>query len=168
MPSIQCWFNTLRPKQNYHRFVNDVFKWIFLNGNALILLTISLKFVPKVGIDNIQKMAWRLSDYKPLSEPKASLLTYIWVNDLSKLSPILKSFVGYISLSFDIHHTHSMDNANSEILFCEFAFSMFASSCWATNNIDMVIRHKQVDYDWKAHCLVIQISSPFSSPFQRQ
>ena len=38
-----------------------------------ILLTISLKFVPKVGINDIpaldQKMAWRQPGEKPLSEP---------------------------------------------------------------------------------------------------
>ena len=84
--------NTLRPRQNGRYFTDDIFKWIFLNENALISVKISLKFVPKVRIDNIpalvQIMAWgRLGD-KPLSEPMmVSLLTHIcvtrpqWVKD---------------------------------------------------------------------------------------
>ena len=65
-------------------FAHDIFKWIFLNENAWILLKISLKFVPKVGINNIpalvQIMACRRPGGKPLSEPMmVSLLTHICV-----------------------------------------------------------------------------------------
>ena len=78
------WVNTLRLRQNYHHFANDIFKCIFLNENVWILLKISLKFVNKVWINNIpslvQLMAWRLPGDKPLSEPMMiSLLTHIWV-----------------------------------------------------------------------------------------
>ena len=66
-------FNTLRPRQNGRHFVDDILKWIFLNENVWILLKISLKFVPKVQINNIpaldQIMAWRRPGDKPLSEP---------------------------------------------------------------------------------------------------
>ena len=77
-------FNTLRPIQNGHRFADDVFKCVFLNGNVWILLKISLKFVLKFPINNIpalvQIMAWRRSGDKPLSEPMmVSLLTHICV-----------------------------------------------------------------------------------------
>ena len=63
---------------------DDVFTCIFLNGNAWMLLKISLKFVPKVPINNIpalvQILAWRRSGDKPLSEPiLVSLLTHICV-----------------------------------------------------------------------------------------
>ena len=62
-----------------------------MNGNARITLKISLKFVPKVRINNIlalvQIMAWRRPGDKPLCEPMlVSLLTHIcvsrpqWVN----------------------------------------------------------------------------------------
>ena len=56
----------------------------FFNENALISLKISLKFVPKVRINNIpamvQIMAWRRPGDKPLSEPMlVSLLTHICV-----------------------------------------------------------------------------------------
>ena len=84
-------FNSLRPRLNRHSFADDIFKWIFLNVNEWILPRISLKFVPKVRINNIpalvQIMAWRRPGDKPLSEPMmVSLLTHIcvtppqWVN----------------------------------------------------------------------------------------
>ena len=78
------WFNTLRPRQNGHRFADDFVKCIFLNENAWISLKISLKFVPKVQINHIpalvQIMAWRRPGDKSLSEPMmVNLLTHIWV-----------------------------------------------------------------------------------------
>ena len=84
-------FNTLRPRQNGHRFADDTFKRIFLNENVRISIKFSLKFVPKGPINNIpalvQIMAWRRSGAKPLSEPMmVSWLTHIcitrpqWVN----------------------------------------------------------------------------------------
>ena len=84
--------NTLRPRQNGHRFADDTFKRILLNENVRISIKISLKFVPKGPINNIpalfQIMAWRRSVDKPLSEPMmVSLLTHIcvtrpqWVNE---------------------------------------------------------------------------------------
>ena len=77
---ISSWFqqkheilNTLRPRQNGRDFHDDIFKYIFFNENLWISLTISLKFVPKVRINNIpalvQIMAWRRPGDKPLSEP---------------------------------------------------------------------------------------------------
>ena len=67
------------------------FKWIFLNEYVCISLGISLKFVPKVRINNIlalvQIMTWHRPGDKPLSEPiMVSLLRHIcvtlpqWVN----------------------------------------------------------------------------------------
>ena len=61
-------------------FADDIFNFIFLNENAEILCKISLRFVPKVGINNIpalvQIMAWRRPGDKPLSGPMmVSLLT---------------------------------------------------------------------------------------------
>ena len=83
--------NSLRPKQNGRHFADDIFKCFFLNENAWISPKSSLKFVPKVRINNIpawvQIMAWRRPGDKPLSEPMmVSLLTHIcvtrpqWVN----------------------------------------------------------------------------------------
>ena len=65
-------FTTLRPRQNGCHFPDDIFKWIILNENVWILLKISLKFVPKVQINNIvalvQMMAWHRPGDKSLSE----------------------------------------------------------------------------------------------------
>ena len=77
-------FNSLRPRQNDRHFADDIFKCIFLNENLWISLKISLKFVPKVPINNIQAlvqiMAWRRPGDKPLSEPMiVSLLTHTCV-----------------------------------------------------------------------------------------
>ena len=75
---------SLRPRLNRRPFADDIFKCIFLNENEWILPSISLKFVPKVRINNIpalvQIMVWRLPGDKPLSEQMmVSLLTHICV-----------------------------------------------------------------------------------------
>ena len=88
--------NSLRPRLNRRPFADDIFKCIFLNENEWISPRISLKFVPKVRINNIpslvQIMAWRRSGGKPLSEPMmVSLLTHIcvtrpqWINQTTHL-----------------------------------------------------------------------------------
>ena len=70
---IHEFINRLRPRQNRRHFADDTFKPIFLNENIRISIRISLKFVPKVPINNIpalvQIMAWRRPGDKPLSEP---------------------------------------------------------------------------------------------------
>ena len=83
-PSPQLLFNTLRPRQNGRRFVDDTFKRIFLDENVIISIKISLKFVRKGPINNIpalvQITAWRRSGDAPLSEPMlVSLLTHVCV-----------------------------------------------------------------------------------------
>ena len=66
-------FNTLRPRQEGRHFPDDTFERIFLKENVIILIKISLKFVPNGPIDNItalaQIMAWRRPGDKPLYEP---------------------------------------------------------------------------------------------------
>ena len=63
---------------------DDIFKCIFLNESVWSPIKISLKFVPKGRINNIQTlvkiMAWRRPVDKPLSEPMmVSLPTHICV-----------------------------------------------------------------------------------------
>ena len=77
--------NTWRPRQNGRHFPDDIFKCIFLNENVWNTLKTSMKFVPRVPINNIpaldQIMAWRRIGDKPLSGPMmVSLLTQICVN----------------------------------------------------------------------------------------
>ena len=85
------WVNSLKPRQNGRHFADNTFKRIFLNENVRISIKISLKFVPKVPINNIpalvQVMAWCRPGDKPLTEPMVvRLLTHIcvtrpqWVN----------------------------------------------------------------------------------------
>ena len=86
--------STLRPRQNGRHFEDGIFKCIFLNDNGWILLKISLKFVPRVPINNIPAlvhiMAWRRSGDKPLSESMmVSLLTHICVTRLQWVNPKL-------------------------------------------------------------------------------
>ena len=63
---------TLKPRQNGRNFADDTFKRIFLNGNVCISIEMSLKFVPRCPINNIQVlfqiMAWCRPGDKPLSE----------------------------------------------------------------------------------------------------
>ena len=80
--------NTLRPRQDGHRFPDDTFERIFLTENVIILIKISMKFVPDGSIDNIPVLVRRPGD-KPLSEPMMIRLpTHIcvtrsqWVNTL--------------------------------------------------------------------------------------
>ena len=65
--------NTLRQRQNGRHLPDNIFKCIFLNENVWISLEISLKFVPKVPINNIPQlvliMAWRRPGNKPLLYP---------------------------------------------------------------------------------------------------
>ena len=51
--TVQICINTLKPRQNGRRFADDTFKPIFLNENIQIFVKISMKFVPKVPINNI-------------------------------------------------------------------------------------------------------------------
>ena len=104
--------NTLRPRQNGRHFTDDIFKCIFLNENAGILLKISLKFVPKVRINNIpalvQIMAWRRPGDKPLSEPMmVSLLTHICVTrpQWVKAKTLLHLYFSELLLIFKVKDT---------------------------------------------------------------
>ena len=62
--------NTLRPRQNGRRFPDDIFSFIFLNENVQIAINISLKFVPRVPINNI-----------PALVQPARRQAIIWAND---------------------------------------------------------------------------------------
>ena len=79
--------NTLRPRRINRNYPHDIFKCISLDENESISHKISLKYVPKVRIDNIpalvQPMAWCRSADKPLSEPMmVILLTHMCVTRL--------------------------------------------------------------------------------------
>ena len=76
--------NTLLSRKNARHFPDAIFKCIFFNENVWISIMVSLKFIPKGPNNNIpalgQRMAWRRSGDKPLSEPMmVSLLTHICI-----------------------------------------------------------------------------------------
>ena len=57
-----------------------MFNRIFLNENVRISIKISLKFIPKVPIDNksplVPVMAWHRKGDKPLPEPNADTVQW--------------------------------------------------------------------------------------------
>ena len=93
--------NTLRPTQNGRHFADDMFKWIFLNENVWIPIEISLKFVPKGPINNIpaliQKMAWRQTGDKPLSEPMMTQFNDAYMRHWASMSQLQKSPIPNLS-----------------------------------------------------------------------
>ena len=108
MELLLCYVNTLGPRQDGRQFPDDVFKCIFFNENILILIKISLKFIPKDPIANnralVLIMPWPLTGDKPLSEPvMASLLTHIgvtgtqWVKPSKWSTEIVKSHSAFFS-----------------------------------------------------------------------
>ena len=117
--------NTLRPIQNGRHSADDIFKFIFLNGNVWTLIKISLNLVLNSRISNIpalvQIMAWRRRGDKPLSEPKmVNSLTHIcvtrprWVNVLvlgdSKKTPVLSTSPWDVAnIAFHIIRAHYND-----------------------------------------------------------
>ena len=76
-------FNSSPPGQNGRHFADNIFTCIFTNEKFCILITISLKFVPKGLIDNmlalVQVIAWHLTGDKPLSEPVMTQFTDAYV-----------------------------------------------------------------------------------------
>ena len=109
--------NTLKPRQNGHRFADDTFKRIFLNENVRISIKISLKFVPSGSIDNIptlvQVMAWRRPGDKPLSKPMmVRLPTHICV---TRPQWVKKYRMSHIRIKLDTVTLFQYDNRSYNI-----------------------------------------------------
>ena len=95
-------------------FTDHIFKCIFLNKNVWILLTISMKCVPKMQINNIpalvQMMAWHRPGDKPLSEPMmVKNHMYVchspqWVKVSTFLTEPLIAYFGTISHAVNLMH----------------------------------------------------------------
>ena len=115
----------MRLKQNGQHFSDDIFKGIYWNENVWISLKVSLKFVPKVRINNIaalvQIKAWRRPGDKPLSEPMmVILLMHICVprpqrvkKEISVIIYHIKSRwnpISTVRMLFSDHHRYGIPN----------------------------------------------------------
>ena len=146
--------NTLRPRQNGHHFADGIFKRIFMNENVRILIIISLTFVPKGPINNIQAlvqiMAWRRLGDKPLSEPMlVSLLTYIcvtrpqWVNTRSEVWWHSKYM---INIAFrntsNLWKNFCIQWSNRSIIWSQIKGSLIVSftACWCSQQKTLIMR----------------------------
>ena len=135
------WLNTLRLIQNDHHFSDDIFKSISLNENCCLLMKISLKFIPKVPINNIpslaQIMAQRRPRKKPLSEP-------MMVNSQTLLCVTRPQWVN--TPRYEQYHQHFTDIKKIFLIWLKFHLNVFlgigplenksspsevAASCWA-------------------------------------
>ena len=69
---------------------DDPFKYILLNENDIILIQISLKFVPKGLIHNDSALvvvkAWRRTGEKPLPKPMLTHFTDAYMRHLGEMS----------------------------------------------------------------------------------
>ena len=117
LPGANELTNTLRLRQNGRNFADDIFKCIFLNENAWILLKISLKFVPKVRINNIpalvQIMAWRRPcDYHYLNQwwlVYWRIYASLGLNELM----VLIAWVQHASLALQVNHFEEIHDVTS-------------------------------------------------------
>ena len=72
--------NTLGPRYDGRHFADDIFKYIFLNGNICSLVKISLKFVSMVRMNRILSLVQIMAWHQLLSGPMmVSLVTHILV-----------------------------------------------------------------------------------------
>ena len=89
---VIMYYNTFRSKQSGRYFPDDIYKCIFLNENACILIKISLKLVPIGPIENksalVEAMAWRRTGDKPLSEPMMVQFPYAYMRHSASMSQL--------------------------------------------------------------------------------
>ena len=127
--------NTLRPRQDGRHFPENILKCIFLNENVWISLTISLKCVRKVRINNIPSlveiMAWRQPGYKPLSETMmVILLAHICVTRLQWVN------FCFIDITTGLWFLHIFGSTG--ILFMHSLLSDISIYMWSFGNFHMV------------------------------
>ena len=96
-------FNILTPRQNGHRFADDIYKCIFLNANLWISIKLSLKFVPIIGSDNGLAPTRRpLSVPMMVRSPMYIIYASLGLNEL-----MLRSYPGSYSIAnYAIVDTH--------------------------------------------------------------
>ena len=128
--------NTLRTRQNGCHFTDDIFKCIFLNENVWISIKISLKFVPKVPINNIPALVQRriysslgLNEltHWPL-EDVAVILKYTFQNHYMEHS--LGTHCE-IALMWMPHNLADEKSLTVQVMaWCHQAISYYLNQCW--------------------------------------
>ena len=91
--------NALKPRQNGRGFPNDIFKCIFFNGNAWILVKISQKLVLRGAVNNITALVLIMARHRPGNKPLPELMmvslciyTSLGLNELNLDNNILPGF----------------------------------------------------------------------------
>ena len=170
--------NSLGPRQNRRHFEDGIVKCIFLNENEWLSLRISLKFVPKVRINNIpslfQIMAWRRPGDKPLSGPMmVNLLTHIcvtqpqWVNRRSLLSAVDQGNIDMfpICLIFFYHITLPM-SMNSLSFSTYWSHQLMRSNLYRYPVLGLwAIFNNTITAWWAEHNAMLFISSTWTPPY---
>ena len=130
--------NTLRPRQNYRHFADDIFICTFLNVNIWISINVSLKCVLNGPINNIsalvQIMAWRRLGDKPLSEPMmVSLLTHICVTQPRWINHQLPTVLLWLTqnINFQCYHLRVCQWYMNVIMLCHIT----RTAARTTNNV---------------------------------
>ena len=169
--------DTLRPRPNGRYFADDIIKCIFLNENAWISLTISLKFVPKVRINKIpslvQIMAWRRPGDKPLSEPMmVKLPTHVCVTRPQWVKMILHVYVTKMGSNRSYYLTLLSYNSCTYFTFrskprrsqhdgCDFVTTFSNALCWKENACVLIqislkfVPKGLIEAEWRTHASVI-------------
>ena len=88
-------FNTLRPRQNGRHYSDGIFKCILLNDDVWISLKVSLKFVPKVRINNIVAFVYMMAWRRPCHHLNQLCLYYLRMYASLGFNELNKSFLHF-------------------------------------------------------------------------
>ena len=70
--------NTFRPWQNGRPFVNNIFEFVFFNGNCYIWIQIPLKFVPRSPVDNKSAFVWIIMPWIGVYHVEMDVIQWTW------------------------------------------------------------------------------------------
>ena len=121
--------NTLRPRQNFRHFPDDIFKYIFWSEHIWISIEISLKFVLKGLINYILplvQMIWRRPGNKLLFEP-------MMFNDAHMGHPASMMCVCCIYSIY--HHNSKTKELAYTALLLSFDFRLWGNICMSNSQI---------------------------------
>ena len=105
--------DTLRLRQNGHHFSDDIFICIFVNGNVLISIKISLKFIPKGPINNIPALLQIMARHRTVDK-SLSELVIAYIADACMHHPASMSWYFHILPDCYIIYLVYLDNCKFE------------------------------------------------------